>query len=309
VKRVGFIGLGLMGSGMSMNLLKAGFPLTVWNRTRSKMKPLLDAGAEGAGSPREVAERSDVVIDIVTDSPDVEEVLLGSKGVVHGARPGTIVIDMSTISPAVTRRVAAELAGKGVRMLDAPVSGGDTGARNGTLSIMVGGDAETFRECLPLFRAMGRTITHVGGHGMGQTVKLCNQILVGLNMLAVAEALMFASKAGVDLEKALMFASKAGVDLEKAFAAVSGGAAGSWQLTNNGAKLLRGDLDPGFKVKDYLKDLRLIMETAAEMKMPLIGTSVVHQMYRSIDAEGLRQKGTQAIIRAVEKLAEANLLK
>ena len=295
MKRVGFIGLGLMGSGMSMNLLKAGFPLTVWNRTRSKMKPLLDAGAEGAGSPREVAERSDVVIDIVTDSPDVEEVLLGPEGVIHGAKPGTIVIDMSTISPAVTRRIAAELAKKDVRMLDAPVSGGAIGARNGTLSIMVGGDAETFQECLPIFQAMGKTITHVGGHGMGQTVKLCNQILVGLNMLAVAEALMFASKAGVDLEKA--------------YAAVSGGAAGSWQLTNNGARLLKGDLEPGFKVKDYLKDLRLIMETAAEIKMPLVGTSVVHQMFRSLDAEGLREKGTQAVIRAVEKLAEAKLLK
>jgi len=295
MKRVGFIGLGLMGSGMSMNLLRAGFPLTVWNRTRSKMRPLLEAGAEGAGSPREVAERSDVVIDIVTDSPDVEEVLLGPNGVVHGAKPGTIVIDMSTISPAVTRRIAEELGKEGVRMLDAPVSGGDTGARNGTLSIMVGGDPETFEECLPLFQAMGKTITHVGGHGMGQTVKLCNQILVGLNMLAVAEALIFASKAGVDLERAL--------------AAVSGGAAGSWQLTNNGAKLLRGDLEPGFKVKDYLKDLRLIMEAATEMKLPLLGTSVVQQMYRSLDAEGLRQKGTQAVIRAVEEIARAKLLR
>ena len=295
MKRVGFIGLGLMGSGMSMNLLKAGFPLTVWNRTRSKMKPLLDAGAEGAESPVEVAERSDVVIDIVTDSPDVEEVLLGPIGVIHGARPGTIVIDMSTISPAVTRRIATELGKKGVQMLDAPVSGGAIGARDGTLSIMVGGDPETFQECLPIFEAMGKTITHVGGHGMGQTVKLCNQILVGLNMLAVAEALMFASKAGVDLEKT--------------FAAVSGGAAGSWQLTNNGARLLKGDLEPGFKVKDYLKDLRLIMETANEIKMPLIGTSVVYQMYRSLDAEGLRQKGTQAVIKAVEKLAGAKLLK
>ena len=295
MKRVGFIGLGLMGSGMSMNLLRAGFPLTVWNRTRSKMRALLEAGAEGAGSPREVAERSDVVIDIVTDSPDVEEVLLGPNGVVHGAKPGTIVIDMSTISPAVTRRIAEELGKEGVRMLDAPVSGGDTGARNGTLSIMVGGDPETFEECLPLFQAMGKTITHVGGHGMGQTVKLCNQILVGLNMLAVAEALIFASKAGVDLERAL--------------AAVSGGAAGSWQLTNNGAKLLRGDLEPGFKVKDYLKDLRLIMEAATEMKLPLLGTSVVQQMYRSLDAEGLRQKGTQAVIRAVEEIARAKLLR
>ena len=293
MKRIGFIGLGLMGSGMSMNLLKAGFPLTIWNRTPSKMKPLLDMGAQGAGSPKEVAERSEIVIDIVTDSPDVEEVLLGPNGVVHGAKPGTVVIDMSTISPSVTRRIAEELGSKRVKMLDAPVSGGDIGAREGTLSIMVGGDKDVFEECLPVFEAMGRTITHVGGNGMGQTVKLCNQILVGMNMLGVAEALMFASKAGVDLENCL--------------AAVSGGAAGSWQLTNNGAKLLRGDLEPGFKVKDYLKDLRLIMEAAAEIRMPLVGTSVVHQMYRSLDAEGLRQKGTQAVIRAVEKLAESEL--
>jgi len=294
VKRIGFIGLGLMGSGMSMNLLRAGFPLTVWNRTPSKMKPLLDAGAGGAGSPREVAEMSDVVVDIVTDSPDVEEVLLGPEGVIQGARPGTVVVDMSTISPSVTRRIAEELGKKGVRMLDAPVSGGDVGAREGTLSIMVGGEEEVYEECLPIFRAMGRTITHVGRNGMGQTVKLVNQILVGMNMLGVAEALMFARKSGVDLEKCL--------------AAVSGGAAGSWQLTNNGAKLLRGDLEPGFKVKDYIKDLRLIMEAAADAEMPLMGTSVVQQMFRSLDAEGLRQKGTQAVIRAVEKLAGSRLV-
>jgi len=295
LKRVGFIGLGLMGSGMSMNLLKAGFPLTVWNRTASKMKPLIDAGAVSAGSPREVAERSDVIIDIVTDSPDVEEVLLGPNGVIHGASPGKIVIDMSTISPTVTRRIAGELARKGVKMLDAPVSGGDAGARSGTLSIMVGGEAEDFEECLPIFQAMGKNIVHVGGHGMGQMVKLCNQILVGTNVLAVAEALMFASKAGVDLEKA--------------FVAVSGGAAGSWQLTNNGVKMMKGDLEPGFKVKDYLKDLRLIMEAASDMKLPLLGVGVVQQMFRILDAEGLRDKGTQAVIRAVEKLAEAKLLK
>jgi len=295
LKRLGFIGLGIMGSGMSMNLLKAGFPLTVWNRTTSKMKPLIDGGAAGAGSPREVAERSDIIIDIVTDSPDVEEVLLGPNGVIHGASPGAIVIDMSTISPTVTRRIASELTKKGVRMLDAPVSGGDAGARSGTLSIMVGGEADVFQECLPIFQAMGKNIVHVGGHGMGQMVKLCNQILVGMNTLAVAEALMFASRAGVDLEKA--------------FAAVSGGAAGSWQLTNNGVKMMKGDLEPGFKVRDYLKDLRLIMEEASEMKLPLMGVAVVQQMFRILDAEGLRDKGTQAVIRAVEKLAEAKLLK
>jgi 3-hydroxyisobutyrate dehydrogenase len=294
MKRIGFIGLGLMGSGMTMNILKAGFPLTVWNRTPSKMEALVKAGAKAARSPREVAERSDIVIDIVTDSSDVEQVLLGPDGVVHGARPGTLVIDMSTISPIKTREMAARLKEKGIRMLDAPVSGGDIGARNGTLSIMVGGEKDAFEEAVPVFQAMGKTITHIGGHGDGQVTKAVNQILVGMNMLAVAEALMFASKAGVDLKKV--------------HAAVAGGAAGSWQLTNNGAKLLVGDLEPGFKVKDYVKDLRIIMETAAETKMPLLGTAVVQQMFRELDAEGLRDKGTQAVIIPVEKLANKKLL-
>ena len=294
MRKIGFIGLGLMGSGMSMNLVKAGFPVTVWNRTASKMEPLLEAGAKGAGSPKEVAENSDIVVSIVTDSQDVEEVILGPEGAIHGARPGAVVIDMSTISPSVTRRIAEELGEKGVGMLDAPVSGGAIGARDGTLSIMVGGEDETFQECLPIFEAMGKTVTHVGGNGMGQTVKLVNQILVGTTMLGVAEALMFAKKSGVDLEKC--------------HAAVSGGAAGSWQLTNNGARLLKGDHEPGFKVKDYLKDLRLIMEAAADANMPLVGTSVVHQMFRSLEAEGLTQKGTQAVILAVEKLAGEKLV-
>jgi 3-hydroxyisobutyrate dehydrogenase len=294
MKRIGFIGLGLMGSGMSMNLLKAGFPVTVWNRTQSKMKPLLDAGAEGAKSPKELAEKSDIIVDIVTDSSDVEEVLLGTDGVINGAKSGTIVIDMSTISPSVTRQIAEELAKNNVKMLDAPVSGGDTGARQGTLSIMVGGDDDVYNECLPVLQAMGKTITHVGGNGMGQTVKLVNQILVGMTMLGVAEALMFAKKSGVDLESCL--------------AAVSGGAAGSWQLSNNGAKLLQGDLEPGFKVKDYIKDLRLIMEAAGEVNMPLVGTSLVQQMFWSLEAEGFRHKGTQAVIKPVEKLAGEKLV-
>jgi 3-hydroxyisobutyrate dehydrogenase len=294
LKRTGFIGLGLMGSGMSMNLIKAGFPVSVWNRTTSKMAPLVEAGAKAVNSPKEVAETSDIIISIVTDSPDVEEVILGSEGVIHGASAGDIMIDMSTISPAVTRRIADKLRSKGVLMLDAPVSGGAIGARDGTLSIMVGGNTKTFQEVLPVFEAMGKTITHVGGNGMGQTVKLVNQILVGTTMLGVAEALMFAKKSGVDLERC--------------HAAVSGGAAGSWQLTNNGARLLNGDMEPGFKIKDYLKDLRLIMEAAAQVKMPLVETSVVHQMFRSIEAEGLTQKGTQAVIKAIEKLAGEKLV-
>jgi len=293
LKRIGFIGLGLMGSGMSMNILKAGFPLTVWNRTATRTEPLVKAGAKVAKSPKEVAENSDIIIDIVTDSKDVEEVLLGPSGVIHGVKPGTIVIDMSTISPIRTREMAARFREKGIKMLDAPVSGGDIGARNGTLSIMVGGDSDAFDEAVPVFQAMGKTITHIGGNGDGQICKAVNQILVGMNMLGVAEALVFAKKAGVDVKKV--------------HAAIVGGAAGSWQLTNNGAKLLVGDHEPGFKVKDYLKDLRIIMETSDSVKMPLVGTAVVQQMFKNLDAEGLKDKGTQAVVVAVEKLAKEKL--
>jgi len=294
MKRIGFIGLGLMGTGMSKNLLKAGYPVTVWNRTASKMDPLVEAGAKAAGSPREVAENSDVVVSIVTDSPDVEQVLLGPDGVIHGAREGMICIDMSTISPITTREISAKLAEKGVKMLDAPVSGGVIGANNGTLSIMVGGDEGVFDECLPIFEAMGKTITRVGGIGDGQVTKAVNQILVGTTMLGVAEALVFAKKAGVDVEKC--------------HAAVSGGAAGSWQLTNNGGRVLRGDMEPGFKIKDYLKDLRIIMETAESIEMPLPATSLVQQMYRAMQAEGLLEKGTQAVSMMVEKLANEKIV-
>jgi 3-hydroxyisobutyrate dehydrogenase len=257
------------------------------------MQPLLDAGAGSANSPKEVAEKSDIVITIVTDSPDVEGVILGPSGVIQGAKPGMIVIDMSTISPTVTRKIAEKLSKKGVKMLDAPVSGGDVGAQQGTLSIMVGGEMEVFEEALPVFRAMGKTITRVGGNGDGQVVKAVNQILVGMNMLGVAEALMFASKAGVDLEKC--------------FQAVSGGAAGSWQLTNNGKKLLEGDLEPGFKVKDYVKDLRIIMETAAEVNMPLLGTSTVQQLFWKLNKGELKHKGTQAVILPIEELVGKRL--
>ena len=279
---------------MSKNLLKAGYPVTVWNRTASKMDPLVEAGAKAAGSPREVAENSDVVVSIVTDSPDVEQVLLGPDGVIHGAREGMICIDMSTISPITTREISAKLAEKGVKMLDAPVSGGVIGANNGTLSIMVGGDEGVFDECLPIFEAMGKTITRVGGIGDGQVTKAVNQILVGTTMLGVAEALVFAKKAGVDVEKC--------------HAAVSGGAAGSWQLTNNGGRVLRGDMEPGFKIKDYLKDLRIIMETAESIEMPLPATSLVQQMYRGMQAEGLLEKGTQAVSMMVEKLANEKIV-
>jgi len=229
-RKIGFIGLGVMGKPMAMNILKAGYPLTVWNRTRSKMDDLLAAGASGAESPKEVAEKSEVVITIVTDSPDVEEVILGPQGVIHGAHPGLVVIDMSTISPTVARKVAEELGKKGVKMLDAPVSGGDVGAKQGTLSIMVGGPEETFKECLPILEVMGKQITYMGPNGMGQTTKLCNQVICALNIQAVCEGLMLGAKAGLNLKKLL--------DV------VTAGAAGSWMLSNLGPKMTERDFRP-----------------------------------------------------------------
>ena len=293
MKKIGFIGIGLMGKGMSLNLVKAGYPLTVWNRTESKTKPLVDAGAKLAKSPREVAENSDVVISIVTGSNDVKEVLTGENGAIHGAKKGTIFIDMSTISPIATKEVAAELAKKGAEMLDAPVSGGVIGANNGTLSIMVGGKEEVFNECKPILEKMGKTITHIGSIGDGQVCKAVNQILVGTTMLGVAEALVFAAKAGVDVKRVHQ--------------AVAGGAAGSWQLTNNGDRILKGDMSPGFKIKDYLKDLGIIMETANESKMPLPATSLVLQMFRYCQAENMLNDGTQAVVKAVEALASKKI--
>jgi len=292
-KRIGFIGLGVMGRPMALNLLKAGYPMVVWNRTRSKMKPLLEAGAEGADSPREVAEKSDVVITMVTDSPDVEEVILGPNGVIHGAHPGLVVIDMSTISPTVTRRIAQKLAEKGVKMLDAPVSGGDIGAKKGTLSIMVGGPKETFEECLPIFKVLGKKITYMGPSGMGQTTKLCNQVICALNIQAVCEGLMLGAAAGLDLKKLLEV--------------VTAGAAGSWMLSNLGPKMIERDFRPGFRISHQQKDLRLVLSFASELKLPLPGTALVQQMLRSVEAEGLGDKGTQAAIVAMEKIAGRRL--
>jgi len=294
LKRIGFIGLGVMGKPMAINLLRAGYPLTVWNRTRSKMDELIAMGANGANSPREVAERSDVVITMVSDSPDVEEVILGPNGVIHGARPGLIVIDMSTISPKVTRKISEELAKKGVRMLDAPVSGGEKGAKEATLSIMVGGPRDVFEECLPIFEVLGKKITYMGPSGMGQTAKLCNQVICALNIQAVCEGLMLGAKAGLDVRKLLE--------------AVSAGAASSWMLVNLGPKMIERDFKPGFKIRHQQKDLRLALELAAELGLPLPGTALVHQILRIAEAEGLGEEGTQAAIIAMERIAGRRLI-
>jgi 3-hydroxyisobutyrate dehydrogenase len=286
---LGFIGLGIMGGGMARNLLGAGFPLTVWNRTAERAAPLAEAGASWAKDPADVARASEIVFTCVSDTPDVEAVLLGKGGVLEGARRGSLVVDMSTISPRATREIADRLGEAGVFMLDAPVSGGSEGAAKGTLSIMVGGEAAQLERALAALRAMGKTITHVGGAGAGQTVKLVNQIVVVGNMLAAAEGLLFARAAGVDLGKTLE--------------AITGGAAGSWMLANRGPQVVARDWRPGFMIDLQQKDLRLALEAADEMGVPLLGTAEVFQLYRTLQRAGLGREGNHALAKALERLA------
>ena len=288
-EKIGFIGLGIMGQGMAHNLLKAGFDVTVWNRTTSKADALVDAGAKVGSSPADVAANTDIILVCVSDTPDVEAVILGEDGVIFGAKAGSLVIDHSTISPVATKTIAAKLAEKGVHMLDAPISGGSEGAANGTLSIMVGGDAEQFARATPALEAMGKTITHVGETGAGQTVKLVNQILVVVTMMGVSEALLFAQAGGLDLEKTLT--------------AVSGGAAGSWSLSNRGPQMVERDWRPGFTIDLQQKDLRLVLEAADQFGVPTLGTSTVFQLYRTLQQQGLGGDGNHALVKALEHLA------
>jgi 3-hydroxyisobutyrate dehydrogenase len=286
---VGFIGLGIMGQGMVRNLLKANFEVSVWNRTPERMEPLIEAGAKGTNSPQDLASQCDVVITCVSDTPDVKEVVLGERGVIHGAKSGALVVDMSTISPQATREMAAKLEEKGVHMLDAPMSGGSEGAAKGALTIMIGGEEEQVKRAMPYFEAMGKTITHVGGHGAGQMVKLVNQILVVVNMLAVGEALLFGQAGGLDLQKTLE--------------AVTQGAAGSWMLSNRGPQVLDRDWRPGFTIDLQQKDLRLVLEAADQMGVPLMATNMVFNLYRTLQREGLGAEGNHALVKALERLS------
>ncbi len=287
---IGVVGTGIMGAPMARNLAKAGFSVIAYNRTRSKAEALGDGGVTVAASIAEIGRDSDMVITMLPDTPDVLEVVDGEGGLAQAMRPGSVLIDMSTISPSATREFAARLSARGVGMLDAPVSGGSWGAQQGTLSIMVGGEKEIFDRCLPIFQAMGKTITYMGPSGMGQTTKLVNQILVVGTATAVAEALVFAAAHDADLLKTIE--------------AVAGGAAGSWQLSNLGPRMAQGDFAPGFMVKLQQKDLRLILEAAQEHHVPLAVTSLARQYFTALEAEGLGDEGTQAIVKAVEKLAK-----
>jgi 3-hydroxyisobutyrate dehydrogenase len=276
MKRIGFIGLGIMGKPMSQNLLKAGYEVTVYNRSRAAMDVLASAGAKTAASPKEVAQNSDVVITIVTDTPDVQQVILGPNGVLEGARKGLTVIDMSTISPKVTRMISAELSKVGAALLDAPVSGGDKGAREATLTIMVGGPEEAYNECLPILQAMGKKVALMGESVVGNIIGVC---------------------------ECLVFAKKAGLDQKKVIDSLSAGAASSWSLINLGPKAVDGDFAPGFKVKLLQKDLKLVLASANELNVSLPGSSLGHQLYNALEAAGRGEDGTQALIQVFEELA------
>jgi len=293
MEKIGFIGLGIMGRGMTHNLLKAGREVTVWNRTPARTDEFVQAGAKATNSPADVAQQCDVILICVSDTPDVEAVILGENGVLAGAKSGSLVVDHSTISPQATRAMAGRLREKGGAMLDAPVSGGSEGAAKGTLSIMVGGEEADFQRALPIFEAYGKTITHVGPQGAGQMAKLVNQILVIVTELAVCEGLLFAQAGGLDLGKTLD--------------AVKGGAAGSWMLANRGPQMIARDWRPGFTIDLQQKDLRLVLEAADQLGLPLLATSMVFQMYRALQAQGLGSEGNHALVKALEGMSGIKL--
>jgi 2-hydroxy-3-oxopropionate reductase len=291
--RVGFVGLGLMGKPMAGHILKAGYPLTVHNRSRAAVDELVAQGAQGATSPREVAVNSDVVITMLPDSPDVESVLNGTNGLLAGARHGLIHVDMSTISATATRRIAAQEAEHGVVHIDAPVSGGDIGAKNATLTIMAGGDEYSVLAVEPIFKVLGKRITHIGPIGCGQVAKACNQIMVAAQMVALGELLIMAQKAGADPERVVE--------------AIKGGAAQCWTLDNKPQRLFAGNRTPGFKASMQYKDLNIVMEMARTYGVPLPGTAANTQVFSAMIANGLGDQDNSAVISVIEQLAHIML--
>lgn len=291
--RLGYIGLGTMGAAMTENLIKAGFSMTVWNRTRSKADRFVAMGAKVAESPADVARNSDLVFVNVSDTPDVLEVVLGKHGVIEGAHPGMILVDHSTIKPAASRQIYEALKEKGVFALDAPVSGGDIGAKNGTLSIMVGGETEVLEKVSPVLKVVGKTITHVGEAGAGQVAKAANQIMVAAQMVAEAELLIFAQKAGADPQKVIE--------------AIKGGAAQCWTLDVKAPRLFAGNREPGFKSHLQAKDLNIVMETAREYLAVLPATAVNTQLYNGMVAAGSGELDNSAVIQMIEILNDEEL--
>lgn len=287
--KVGFIGLGLMGRPMALNLMKAGHEVRVWSRRRESMQPLLDAGASDASGPAELAGWAEVVISMVADAPDVEQVALGAGGVAEGASPGLVFVDMSTIAPAAARDIAARLADRGVTMLDAPVSGGEVGAINAALTIMVGGDAAAFDKARPLFEAMGKTVSLIGEAGAGQVAKACNQILTGVGVAAVAEALNFATRSGVDAARVREI--------------LLGGFAYSRVLENHGQRMLDRNFKPGFKAWMHQKDMRIVMEEAHRLGLALPSAAATAQMFNAMVGSGLGEDDSIAMLKLLERMS------
>jgi 3-hydroxyisobutyrate dehydrogenase-like beta-hydroxyacid dehydrogenase len=290
---IGFIGLGRMGAPMARNLLAADYRVIAYDIVPEKTDALAAAGAQAATSCRHVAAEAQVIISIVSDSPDVEKAMLGADGVIEGVSKGDLVIEMSTIAPGVGRRVAAALADKGVPMIDCPVSGGPQGAEAGTLSIMCGGPEDTFQHCLPILEVMGERIEHFGANGSGYMVKLCNQVGCVVTIQAVCEVLALAAKAGLDVRKV--------------WQTVGSGLAASRIMELHGPKMLDRDYAPGFTLSLQEKDLRLVAAAADELEMPLPATTIVHQLIRSLSAKGKGEMGTQALILAMEELANCTV--
>ena len=282
-----------MGCPMALNLCKAGYSLSVHARRPEMMQPLIEAGATASSSPKAVAAQTDIIFTMVSDTPDVEEVILGANGVMHGASAGNLIIDMSSIAASTTRRIATTLAEKGIEMLDAPVSGGDKGAIAGTLSIMVGGKAAQFERARPLFEVLGENIVHIGDHGAGQIAKTCNQVLVSQTLAAVAEALLLATAAGVDpanVRKALL-----------------GGFAGSRILEVHGQRMLAHDFKPGFKTKLHHKDMRIALQTAHELGLALPGAAQATQYLNALMGTGQSELDSAAMVLALEQLSDVHL--
>lgn len=282
--RIGFIGVGVMGNGMVKNLLSHGYEVSAYTRTRAKALEALEAGAEWRESAADCVRDADAVITMVGFPPDVEEVYFGERGILANARPGTLVIDMTTTSPRLAQRIYTEAADRGLSALDAPVSGGDTGARAGTLAIMVGGDREAFERAVPIFEAMGKSIRYMGVAGSGQHTKMANQIAIAGTLAGVCEAIAYARAAGLDVDEVI--------------STISGGAASSWQLANNGPKSAHGDFAPGFFIKHFIKDMTLADGEARARDLPMPVLEKVLAMFRALEAQGYGDEGTQALIRA-----------
>ena len=287
--RIGWIGTGVMGRWMCQHAMSKGFKATVYNRTREKAQPLIDLGAAFADSPKAVAERSDVVFAIVGFPKDVREVFLAANGALAGSKPGTILVDMTTSEPSLAKEIHDAAKAKGVYALDAPVSGGDVGAKNAALSIMIGGDKEVVEAVSPIFEAMGKTIVHQGGPGAGQHTKMVNQILISSNMIAMCEGLLYGYKAGLDLETV--------------FKSVSVGAAGSKALEVLGPRILARNFEPGFYVEHFIKDMGIALAEAERMNLCLPGLGLAKQLYEAVRAQGYGRKGTHALMLALEALS------